>query len=100
MYHIAKTKSKKFQVVLVGKNGEPLSTTEILNSKQAAFKNIARQVDSIDNCFNYAQDDTSKNIIVYRVFYDGRREVANGHKVKPKYTPGKNPKRITPKKNK
>lgn len=43
MIHINRSKDKKFYVTVVAENGEILSTSETLNSKQAAWKNIAAQ---------------------------------------------------------
>lgn len=45
MIHISKSKDKKFYVTVVGENNEILSTSETLNSKQEAWKNIAAQWD-------------------------------------------------------
>lgn len=65
MIIIKKSANKKFYVVITGENGEPLSTSELLNSKQAAWKNIKAQwdqflfVDSRD-IENSIQDDTKK----------------------------------------
>jgi uncharacterized protein YegP (UPF0339 family) len=98
MHHIVKTKSGKFQVVLVAKNGEPLSISETLNSKQAAFKNIAAQVSVTGNILFYAQDDTTKTPFVYKVYQDGGRNQTEDLPSQSKYIPGKNPKKITPKK--
>jgi hypothetical protein len=39
--------TRRWRVVLIGYNGEPLSTSEHLNSKQAALANIAAQRASI-----------------------------------------------------
>ncbi len=87
MYHIVKTKSKKFQVVLVGENGEPLSTSEILNTKQSAFKNISAQAKIIETLWLICQDDTTTK--VYKVYNDGKKEISKISSV-PKYIPGNN----------
>lgn len=92
MYHIVKTKSKKFQIVLVGKNGEPLSTSELLNSKQAAFKNVLAQIKATVNPMVYIQDDTIKGTLVYLMWSDGSKHITNDVPLTPKYVPGKNKK--------
>lgn len=43
MIHINRSADKKFYVTVVAENGEILSTSETLNSKQAAWKNIRAQ---------------------------------------------------------
>lgn len=40
MIHIKRSTDKKYYVTVVGDNGEVLSTSETLNSKQQAWKNI------------------------------------------------------------
>lgn len=91
MYHIVKTKSKKFQVVLVGKNREPLSTSELLNSKQSSMKNIKAQCEQNGAvCASY-QDDTLKIPVAFsRNFIE---ESFTTLTTFPKYIPGKNPKK-------
>ena len=92
-YHIVKTRSKKFYVVLVGKNGEPLSTSELLNSKQAAFKNVKAQIASTDNIYSYVQDDTIRTPLVYKIHINGDKELTDDVPVLPRYIPKKNPKK-------
>lgn len=98
MYHIVKSKSKTqpFQVVLVGDNGEPLSASELLKSKQAAWKNVKAVMCSVFSegdvdCFCLVQDDTLKFPKAYRLYNTGRKDAYLT--VKPKYIAGKNPKR-------
>lgn len=43
MIHIKKSIDKQFYVTVVGENGECLSTSEMLTSKQKAWKNIEAQ---------------------------------------------------------
>lgn len=43
MIRIEKSKNKQYYVVLVGDNGEVLSTSETLKTKQSAWVNIAAQ---------------------------------------------------------
>lgn len=89
MYHIVKTKTKKFQVVLVGVNEEPLSTSELLNSKQASIKNIRAQCEENGAVVANYQDDTLKTpIAVKRNFIEESFETLP---TVPKYIPGKNP---------
>ncbi len=91
MYHIVKTKSKKFQVVLVGKNGEPLSTSETFSRKERAFKNVSAQASVIDDGWFICQDDTTFK--VWKVYAGGNKEEAGHIDPSPKYIPGKNPKK-------
>lgn len=59
-----------FMVVSVSKGGEPLRTSEILNSKQSCWKNI---VSELKNCYGgdrvwaLVQDSTKKVPVVYSV---------------------------------
>lgn len=83
-----------FQVVLVGKNGEPLAISELFPRKQSAKKNILAQVAaSITKEF---QDDTEKDPVV-RICDDGDGVIdvieEDGQPRRAAvYIPGKNPK--------
>lgn len=65
MIQIKKSIDKKFYVVVTGENNEVLSTSETLNSKQAAWKNIHAQCkmfqkpDTLN--MDLVQDDTLKS---------------------------------------
>lgn len=52
MIHINKSKDKKFYVTIIGKNNEVLNTSEMLNTKQAAWVNIVAVIKSVfaDTC--------------------------------------------------
>lgn len=72
MYHITKAGNNQFLVVLLNeRNREVLSTSELLNSKQKAWGNIVAQLKETQNGHHHAQDDTLKNPVVKRVYYDG-----------------------------
>jgi uncharacterized protein YegP (UPF0339 family) len=94
MYHIIKTRSKKepYAVVLIGANGELLSRSENFTRKQAAWKNIYAQVVQNNSIGAYAQDDTLYTCLVYGLIMDGRK-YRTYSAPKPKYIPGKNPKK-------
>lgn len=93
MLHITKTKKGMFQVVLVGKNGEPLSTSELFPRKQAAKKNVLAQLSAVKE--KEFQDDTEKDPRV-RIVDDGDGviDVMDGEEYRRAsiYIPGKNPK--------
>lgn len=98
MYHIVKTKSKKFQVVNLAHNGKVINSSEELNSKQAAHKNIIANMGSVFIDANPAmycsvQDDTVKEPKAYTLFDSG--EMESDIDAEPKYVPGKNPKKKT-----
>lgn len=99
MYHIVKTKSKErpFQVINVDAgNNEVINQSQPLTTKWNCLKNIIANMDTIfsaDNADRYAhvQDDTLK-VPVALTLYDTKRKVYNVD-AKPKYKPGKNPKK-------
>lgn len=92
MYHITKTKSG-FQVVLVGKNGEPLSVSESFPSKQKAYGNVMAQINAAgESSCSFLQDDTLNNLKVIRLWGDGGRD-ATSINPSTRYIPGKNPKK-------
>jgi sulfite reductase alpha subunit-like flavoprotein len=68
MIHINRSKDKKFYVTVVAENGEILSTSETLNSKQAAWKNIDAQWEAFAGMFSIDVMDNSfknpKNIVL------------------------------------
>lgn len=96
MYHITKTKSGKFMVVLVGKNGEPLNTSEEFPTKQGAKRNIEAVATVIKEGILF-QDDTLKYPQVYVVDISGKIWGAITDP-DPKYIPGKNPQKKAAKK--
>lgn len=72
MIHINRSKDKKFYVTVIAENGECLSTSETLNSKQAAWKNIKAMAETMDTYNNLSVVDKSgkkevKYIINHRV---------------------------------
>jgi len=87
MYHIVPSANSKFRVVLVAENGEVLSTSQPLSSKQKAWGNIRSQLFS---CSGYAdvQDDTAKELYVITMYADGSKYSRT--RGVPKYVPGKN----------
>jgi len=92
MIHIVKTKTG-FQVVNIGKNGEPLKTSEILTSKQKCLVNIKAELNSCyRSMWTYFQDDTTKESKVYMFRRDAEKFLSSTP-ASPKYTPGKNKKK-------
>jgi uncharacterized protein YegP (UPF0339 family) len=91
MYHICKSKSG-FMVVLVANNGEPLSTSQVLSSKQKAWGNVKSQLSVITTGDVRVQDDTLTEAKVYLYDWGGcKLETCNPS---PKYVPGKNKKKL------
>lgn len=97
MYHISNSLSKKepFIVINVADNGKVINTSETLKTKQAAFKNIISNMDSVfgegeADCYCLVQDDTLKNQKVYRLYDTGRKDPYLD--TKPIYISGKNKK--------
>jgi uncharacterized protein YegP (UPF0339 family) len=85
MYHITKAGTNQFLVVLLNeKNREVLSTSELLNSKQKAFKNVAAQLSQTENLCYYVQDDTLKNPRVVNLTEKGIK-VPTDHKPTARY---------------
>ena len=102
MYHIVKTKSKAkpFQVINISANNEVINTSQLLKSKQAAFKNIDANMGTIfsDSDADYyclIQDDTLKVPKVYEFYDTGEKKELDSELHKPTYIPGKNPKNKT-----
>lgn len=92
MLHIVKTKTGKFQVVFVAKNGEPLSTSELLNTKQSAFKNAISQISLSMSCYPFVQDDTGVTPMIYTI-QGSKKHLSDDLPLYPKYIAGKNPKK-------
>lgn len=101
MYHIVKTKLKPgFRLVAVGNNGEPLSSSEVFTTKEKCFVNAKAQLNS---CFVsladhlwpgvLVQDDTLPKPILWVVRPKGKKSKYIQSEVKPKYIPGRNPKK-------
>ena len=99
MFHIYRLKNKEFGVVLLGSNGKVLSSTEGFKRKKTAFDNIRAQclqfndVEDTDYVLTKVQDDTTDNLPdVWQI--DGNRSFTRLYGFeKPKYIPGKNPKK-------
>ena len=94
MYHIVKSKSKKFQVVNLANNGKVINDSEELNSRQACHKNIISNKDSVNLEENEVmhfrvQDDTKKVPEAYTLFSTGEKET--DIPAEPKYVHGRNP---------
>ena len=69
MVHIVKSKKTgQFMVIVTGRNGEKLSTSELLNTKQSAFKNVRAQLVQMesDNCC--VQDNSKNGNPIVRVY--------------------------------
>lgn len=105
MYHIvrpkSKTKSKKFQVVNLSSNGEPINSSEILDSKQACETNIiankeSTNIEKKEVMYFLVQDDTKRTPEAYTLLSTGERET--DIVAEPRYIPGKNPKKKKTKK--
>lgn len=96
MHHITETKSGKFMVVLIGKNGKVLSTTEELSNRRNCFKNIQAQAVQMGLTQTVeCQDDTRMEYCI--IMPNGKvakygRPKADAY-LKPAYIPGKNPKK-------
>ncbi len=89
MYHIVPSANSKFRVVLVAENGEVLSTTQPLSSKQKAWGNIRSQL--ICSCGEAdVQDDTAKTLDVIMYHFSGKKMRYVEPWSVPKYVPGKN----------
>jgi hypothetical protein len=93
MVHIVKTKTG-FMVVTVAKNGEPLSTSEVLSSKQKCWTNVKAQIKAFENQNNgiYVQDDVFVKSIMYYFYmtYGGKWiKDLTGFTPKPKYKSNK-----------
>lgn len=66
MIHIHRSVDKKFYVTVVAENGETLSTSEMLNSKQAAWKNIkAQAAEFASHNWQDVTDNTGKKPVKY-----------------------------------
>ena len=69
MVHISKSsKTNQFYVTVVGNNGEKLSVSEQLKTKQSAWKNIRAQLKVMQTDSTYVQDNTVKKPAVVRCF--------------------------------
>lgn len=65
MIHIKRSTDKKFYVTLTGENGEPLSTSEMLSSKQKTWKNIRAQCIAFESLEMNVIDATFKKPVMY-----------------------------------
>lgn len=105
MIHLTKVKTG-YMVVTLADNGKVLTTSEILKSKRSAWINIEAQLSQYSAGTDEepmlakvkVQDDTKDYPEVWE--YEGFIRMRFPQNPKPKYIPGKNPKRITPKKSK
>lgn len=71
---ISKSKNKKFKVTSIGKNGEVLSSSELLESKRNAEKNIMAQLKTNHGEFVIVKDTTEKEEKYYRLNSDGTKQ--------------------------
>ena len=98
MIHITKTTKGKFMVVHTGSNGKVLNTSELLNSKQAAWKNIMAFAYAVRALRFRVQDETLKNIVSYiltrEYSVDNLSKEVVTYLPKPKYIAGKNKKTV------
>jgi uncharacterized protein YegP (UPF0339 family) len=94
MIHICKSpKTKQFYIVVLAKNGEVLSTSELLKNKSSCYKNIRSQMKEFDNHeFCFYQDDTGSKPLVFAIDEDVKK-VRHDIKPHPIYTPTKNKKK-------
>lgn len=66
MIHINKSTDNKFYVTVIAKNGEVLNTSETLNSKQAAWKNIKSLYMEMGSAYPiFVTDNTVKKPVKY-----------------------------------
>lgn len=94
MIHITKTKTG-FTVNAIGINGELISASEVLASKQNAWKNISALMVATNTYGMRVQDDTLPVAKPYYIEQDihGQRKVTKTVQISkpiPKYIPGKN----------
>lgn len=101
MIHIAKTDTG-FIVATIADNGEVLSSSEVLSSKQKCWTNVFSQHKQWDGGFVLIQDDCRKKSIVYCVdVFDGKVGKfvdAGGVNPEPKYIPSSTKPKYQPKK--
>ena len=95
-YHIthSKSKTKPFNVVLVGNNGEPMSSHQ-LASNQSAWKNVKSQIKQL-NGSDFVQDDTAGKLVCRLYFYEHSSKTVKAGATSspmPRYIPGRNPKK-------
>jgi hypothetical protein len=74
MIHIAKAKGG-YMVIITGKKREVLATSEILKTKQIAFRNVwaQRYWFMPEPIYTIVQDDTGKDPICYMVQVVGKK---------------------------
>jgi len=99
MIHIAKSDTG-FIVANLADNGEVLSASEVLSSKQKCWVNIYSQHEQWASGWVYAQDDTVNVSVVYRVFVSKGKGDKKRLKIKPKakYIPSTTKPKYQPKK--
>lgn len=94
MIHITKVKTG-FMVVVIAKNGEALTTSEILERKTSAWNNV-RALLTLLECSAWVQDDTDENVSkVFRYQKLGKyflRQLGHNDAAVPRYIPGNNTK--------
>lgn len=80
-------------VVLIGKNGKVLSTTEEFTHRRSCFTNVQAQLGVVTYTKEHVfiQDDTKR--CVYILGRTGNPRLACNTLFKPVYIPGKNPNR-------
>jgi uncharacterized protein YegP (UPF0339 family) len=69
MIYINKSKDKKFYVTIIGDNNEVLNTSEMLNTKQAAWVNIWAVMNVLGTLQSKVKDCTVKKPVMYVVTY-------------------------------
>jgi len=92
MIHISRTAKNKSIVVTLGNNGELLSSSEPLESKQSAWKNVKAQVKCFGALVIIVQDDTLAVPVCYGFNLNGDKNKLE--KRYPMYVPGKNKKKV------
>lgn len=95
MIHITRSKTG-YMVVAIASNGEVLSTSEVLKSKPACWKNIKATAIAYGTEDLHVQDDTTKLTSVFRLVILCNNEWHMSLSLvpsEPKYIPGKNTKR-------
>lgn len=85
MIHLTKSKTG-FQIIITAKNGEPLVTSEVLKSKQGAWRNVTALSKIVGEI--HVQDDIAGTVWRVRPWYKSKTTIPPV----PRYIPGKNKK--------
>jgi hypothetical protein len=61
-------------VVVTGNNNEKLSTSELLKTKQSAWKNVVAQLKEFGNFYCTVQDNALVKPKLFCVYQDGKKD--------------------------